>query len=180
MSAQRRATKLETRLKAQRIYRMRLRGLTIQEIANQETLSERMAYWYLQQYQQVIDHKVKSLTVSLIAGDLLGNTEERVRQLWGTYLKSENSETAKLNALAQLRDEDEKIVKHMQSLGLVHKEADRVELTGFLQELMEAVKEVIPDVRTLNRLAKRLNQRAAALGGWHAARGAAAGPPAGH
>ncbi len=180
MSTQRRVNKLETKLRAQRIWRMNLRGLTTPEIAPQEKLSERAVRWHLELHQRVIDHKVKNLTVAVIAAELMGNSEERVRQLWGNYLKPENSETAKLNALAQLRDEDEKVVKHMQSLGLVHKEADRVELTGFMQELMDTVKEVIPDVRTLNRLARKLDQRAASLGGRDAARGAPRGSPAGH
>jgi len=178
MSARQHATKLETRLRGQRIFRMRLRGLTIEEIANQEKLSDRMVYWYLQQYQRVIDRRTRNLTVSLIAGILVANLEERTRQLWALLLGA-GVPGEKLTSLRQLMDEDEQVVKLMQSLGLVHKEADRVELTVFMQELMDAVKEVIPDVRTLNRLAKRLNQRAASLGGWDAARGEAPGSPAG-
>ncbi len=138
MSVRQHATKLETRLKGQRIFRMRLRGLTAEEIANQEKLSVRMVYWYLQQYQRVIDHKVRNLTVSLIAGALLGNLEERTRQLWAILLGG-GTPGEKLTSLRQLMDEDEQVVKLMQSLGLVHKEADRVELTVFMQELMDAV-----------------------------------------
>ncbi len=180
MSAQRRGNKLATQLRAQRIWRMKLKGLTTQEIATQEKLSERAVRWHLELHQRVIDHKVRNLTVAIIAAELLASSEERIRQLWGAYLKPDSSETAKLNALAQLRDEDGEVVKHMQSLGLVHKEADRVELTVFMKELMDIVKEVIPDDRVLHRLARKLDQRAASLGGRDAARGAPRGSPAGH
>lgn len=180
MSAQRRGNKLATKLRAQRIWRMKLKGLTTEEIAVQEKLSERAVRWHLELHKRVIDHKVRNLTVAIIAAELLAGSEERVRQLWGTYLKPDGSETAKLNALSQLRDEDGGIVKHMQSLGLVHKEADRVELTVFMSELMDVVKEVISDGRVLNRLARKLDQRAASLGGRDAARGEPAGPEAEH
>ncbi len=126
----RRVTEQQARIRAIEIFRQRIQGKDLAEIAKNEGISIPAVYWYVKKYQKQVDHKVKTLTAKTMAGLLLSNADERSRQLWSIALDEQSTKSQKLYALKLLSDEDDRILKHMQSLELVHQKVDELKLNA--------------------------------------------------
>ncbi len=114
----RRSTKIEIRLKAQRLYRFRLRGLNSMEIARVEGVPDRTVRWYLSKYERLIDYQLKHLTVAVVAKEFFSQSQERQRELWRLYA-SAHDEATKVQCLRLLGEEDDRMIRSGQALKLI-------------------------------------------------------------
>jgi len=134
----RRSTKVEIRLKAQKLYRYRLRGLNSMEIARAEGIPDRTVRWYLSKYERLIHYQLKHLTVAVVAKEFFSQSQERQRELWRLYAGA-HDEATKVQCLRLLGEEDDRMIRSGQALKLIPK----------LEELETKEKEVNVHVHTI-------------------------------
>ena len=116
----RRSTKVEIRLKAQKLYRYRLRGLNSMEIDRVEGIPDRTVRWYLSKYERLIHYQLKHLTVAVVAKEFFSQSQERQRELWRLYAGA-HDEATKVQCLRLLGEEDDRMIRSGQALKLIPK-----------------------------------------------------------
>ena len=110
-----------------KIWQLKLRGFSIAEIGHALRVPDSTVHYYLQEMRRLNDHEFKDLTSQEVARRLFEQSKMRVQMLLQLYRDTDNP-SVKLGCLNSMRAEDEHVVTHGQTLGLIHKEPERYEL----------------------------------------------------
>lgn len=163
----RKRSKDERRRLTCEIWLLRLRGASIRDIARTLNLPDSTVQWYLQEAERVNQQEVGTLTQEAIGRNFWLEGKERIRRLWAIHESKTSTQKpeVQIRCLEVIGNESERMIKVGQSLGIIHKEPDMINVQVVAEVISRAFLEAIPDQSLRSRLATIIRHRLSALHG---------------
>lgn len=157
-------SKEERRRIAQEVWTARLRGMSLSEIGRLKNLPVSTVWFFLQEAQRVNKAEFDQLTQDEIKKEFWLEGKDRTKTLWLLFANNKDNPAVQVRCLEAIGSESERMIKTGQSLGLIHKEPEMINIKLAAEVITYAVIEAITDLDTRNRLAAAIGKRLAALG----------------
>ncbi len=157
-------SKQERRRIALEVWSARLRGLSISEIGRLKNLPDSTVWTFLQEAQRLNRAELSQLTQEEIKREFWLEGKDRIKNFWIIFSGHRDDPAIQLRCLEGIGAEAERMIKTGQSLGLIRKEPDTINIKLAAEVITYAVIDTITDLDTRNRLAAAISKRLAALG----------------
>lgn len=120
---------------------MLLRGYDVADIAEELGLSQETVKGYLKDISKEATEKAKELFERELLSFLVHHNKVRIGELWRVYDAAFDVSQFGVSTLVlrALREEDRHLFEIGQSLGLVHKEPEKISVAGMTREQMEEI-----------------------------------------
>ena len=157
-------SKEERRRLSLEVWTARLRGMSTREIARLKAIPEATVRYFLQEAQRVSKCEFDQLTQEEIRREFWLEGKERTKTLWLIFANNKDNAAVQVRCLEAIGAESERLIKTGQTLGLIHKEPDTINIKLAAEVITYAVIEAVTDLDTRDRLAATISKRLAALG----------------
>lgn len=116
-----RSSEADVIIRRNKVRRYLIRGLNVSEVSQLEGVTERTVQMDIEAIKEAALARIKDLSDNEVAIKVVEGASERIRELWNLYHNSKN-DNVKIQALRALAEEDEKLIKTCQRLGLIYEE----------------------------------------------------------
>ena len=141
----------QLRKRRNKVKKMLVRGITQEQMADSLDVSRRTIARDIDAIKNEVKEKVKEEPIEEVLTDLEATLDVLRKEYWKIYHDNEASHTTKLRALKNINDSVENRIKLLQKLGIVRKEADKLEISESRDRLKEVYEELEQEGETYNK-----------------------------
>ena len=157
-------SKEERRRLSVEVWTAKVRGMSNREIARLKGIPESTVRYFLQEAQRVNKFEFDQLTQERIAQDYWLEGKERIKTMWLLFANNKDNPAVQVRCLEAIGAESERMIKTGQSVGLIRKEPETINVQLAAEVITYGIIESVPDPDTRSRLAAAISKRLAAVG----------------